>query len=594
MSAELAGQAYVEMSVKGKEDFAKAFAEMQASVRLFGAKLGAMRSPDQSKWQKFFRSAKQEFSDLTRITLKYGTIAGAAIGGTAVAAMTHAVNKASDLQETMNKFNVVFGDQAKEMEAWGTQFAKQMGRSKQQTMEFMANAQGLVIPMGIDPQQAGQMSQTLAQLSFDLASFHNSTDAEAFEALRSALTGEAEPMKRFGVIVNETAVKAELLKKGLDPNTANDAQKAMARYNIILQGTTQAQGDVERSGGSWANRMKALQASFDDLSAGIGMAFMPVAEALLGWLKELVESLGGADGATESTSKALEDMGGAAGIAGNAAGYIVKAWSTVDVAFNMLMGTARQLMRNLMWLFKLMINNPLSRGVFGKETIDNLVAIVDEVDKATAKLQEANKERVDNAWEKLMDPQAGDKAVAGVQNFVQEQQAKFKEQQERLKAAREAAKQEAAKGSQQAAQSGQEMGKALDKSVDQAAGGIADNLKAAREEATKQWNLGQPKVALANLDQIADLKVGQPAEAGAAKKKEEKAKEVTEAKDELAGKTVEVASPQTLESTSLAAFEKFRENVQNEQKAILEKQLAALSRMQRALENPDLAIGVIE
>jgi plasmid stability protein len=594
MSAELAGQAYVEMSVKGKEDFAKAFAEMQASVRLFGAKLGAMRSPDQSKWQKFFRSAKQEFSDLTRITLKYGTIAGAAIGGTAVAAMTHAVNKASDLQETMNKFNVVFGDQAKEMEAWGTQFAKQMGRSKQQTMEFMANAQGLVIPMGIDPQQAGQMSQTLAQLSFDLASFHNSTDAEAFEALRSALTGEAEPMKRFGVIVNETAVKAELLKKGLDPNTANDAQKAMARYNIILQGTTQAQGDVERSGGSWANRMKALQASFDDLSAGIGMAFMPVAEALLGWLKELVESLGGADGATESTSKALEDMGGAAGIAGNAAGYIVKAWSTVDVAFNMLMGTARQLMRNLMWLFKLMINNPLSRGVFGKETIDNLVAIVDEVDKATAKLQEANKERVDNAWEKLMDPQAGDKAVAGVQNFVQEQQAKFKEQQERLKAAREAAKQEAAKGSQQAAQSGQEMGKALDKSVDQAAGGIADNLKAAREEATKQWNLGQPKVALTNLDQIADLKVGQPAEAGAAKKKEEKAKEVTEAKDELAGKTVEVASPQTLESTSLAAFEKFRENVQTEQKAILEKQLAALSRMQRALENPDLAIGVIE
>jgi hypothetical protein len=69
---------------------------------------------------------------------------------------------------------------------------------------------------------------------------------------------------------------------------------------------------------------------------------------------------------------------------------------------------------------------------------------------------------------------------------------------------------------------------------------------------------------------------------------------LTEAKDELAGKTVEVASPQTLESTSLAAFEKFRENVQTEQKAILEKQLAALSRMQRALENPDLAIGVIE
>lgn len=618
MSAELAGKAYVEMSVKGQEQFSKAFTNMQASIRTFSARLASVGKGGLAGIGGVTNALGSMKSMLTGVVGKIGA-AGAALG--LAFGFSDAIQKASDLQETMNKFNVVFGSNAKEMEAWGITFSKQMGRSKQQVMEFMSNAQGLIVPMGVDPGQAQEMSKTLTQLSFDLASFHNSTDAEAFQALRSALTGESEPMKKFGVIVNETAVKAELLKKGLDPTTANEAQKAMARYNIILEGTRQAQGDVERSGDSFANRLKALQASWDDLSAGIGTAFLPVAEALLGWFKELIESLGMTDQATAGTAAGLDALGQSTNFATTAAGYIVKAWAGVDLAFNLLMGTARTLMRDLLYLFKLMINNPLSKGVFGKETIDNLVAIVDEVDAATAKLQEANRQSVEKSWDTLMDPNAGANAINEVQDWVKASKEKYQKQTEAIKKAREEAKAQAA-GQQEIDQPGlralQELAAkkggtpvkpseqpqpgapdiqvdALNKAADQAAQAVEAASRAKPPGAEKAPEKAKPpKVALTDLGTIKDLKLGQPVEAGAAKQKEEKKKEVQKAQEDFAAKTVQVASPQTLESTSMAAYDKFRENQQNEQKAILEKQLEALKAVAKELADPNIAIVEVE
>jgi hypothetical protein len=582
MSAELAGQAYVEMSVKGKEEFAKAFAEMQASVRNFATRLaGVKAAPNTSALNKFFKSAKKEFADLTKITLKYGSIAGAAIGGAAVAGMTKAIFAASNLEETLNKFNVVFGSQAESMQQWGTTFASQIGRSRQEVLDFLAMSQGQLVPLGIDPAMAAEMSKTLTSLAYDFASLNNVSDAEAFNAVRTAMLGEAEALGRLGPKLDEAAVKAELLAKGLNPETANQAQKAMARYNLILQGSTLAQGDVIRSGDSFANRLKALQATINDVSATIGQIFIPIAQALLGYFRELIMSMGVTEQSAGGLGGALGGLGDNALLASSAAGYIVKAFALVDTGFNMLMGTMRQLMLNLMGLFKLMINNPLARGVFGKESIDNLVSIVDEVSAATTKLQEENRKRVEAGFDTLMDPKAGEKAVADVQAFVADQKAKFDKQREQIMAAREAAKAETAKAAQDA----------------------ADGVEKSQDAVQKQLEAGQ-QVALTNLEQLQDLKAGQPEGAGAPKPAKEKpavddsaerAKEMDrqaalEAQQEAANKTVQLATPQALEATSTAAIEKFRENALNQQLVIQRQQAQLLQQVVKVLRDPKLLL----
>ena len=210
-------------------------------------------------------------------------------GSLVAAPLSFAVKAGSDMEETMNKFNVVFGDNAPAVKNWSDQFAGQMGRSKKQVADFLAGTQDLLVPIGFDDASATAMSQQLTGLAIDLASFNNMTDSDVLRDLHAALTGSSEVMKKYGVIVNETAVKQEMLNQGIDPRHATEQQKVMSRLAIIMRGTTAAQGDAERSAGSFANQMKALQAKVEDAAVEIGSALLPVVTPLVTALADAVK-----------------------------------------------------------------------------------------------------------------------------------------------------------------------------------------------------------------------------------------------------------------------------------------------------------------
>lgn len=214
-------------------------------------------------------------------------------GGAGLAAFTPVISAASDLQETMSKFNVVFGDNSIAVKAWGDEFASQVGRSERQIADMMASTQDLLVPLGFDSSSALEMSKAISALSIDLASFNNLTDDQTIRDLHAALTGSGEVMKKYGVVVSEAAVKQELLNTAIDPKTATEAQKAQARFAIILRGTTAAQGDAVRSGGGFANMLKRLQGQAFDVAAAVGTSLLPMIETLMqsttGYVSRLLE-----------------------------------------------------------------------------------------------------------------------------------------------------------------------------------------------------------------------------------------------------------------------------------------------------------------
>ena len=212
-----------------------------------------------------------------------------AVGSLVAGPLAFSVKSASDMEETMNKFNVVFGASAKVVKEWGDSFGAQVGRSKQQIADFLAGTQDLLVPIGFDAGAATEMSKQLTGLAVDLASFNNKADADVLRDLHAALTGSSEVMKKYGVIVNETAVKQELLNQGIDKNNATEQQKVMARWAIIMRGTTAAQGDAIRSAGSFANQMKALRAKVADAAVEVGSALLPVITPLVTKITEAVQ-----------------------------------------------------------------------------------------------------------------------------------------------------------------------------------------------------------------------------------------------------------------------------------------------------------------
>ena len=228
---------------------------------------------DQTKFTAGLKKAQKRFKSVGKSLAKVGA-GGLFFGGGLVTGLSGAIGKASDFQEVFSKFETVFADRSKEVKKWGDDYAATVGRSKKQTAEFLAGTQDLLVPLGFEPGAAEGMSKQVVQLTSDLASFNNKTDGDVFRDLQAAITGSGEVMKKYGVVLDVAAVKQDLLNRGIDPKNATNAEKAQSRFNIILKGTTAAQGDAVRTAGSFANRMKALRASFDDLLVEVGTPFL--------------------------------------------------------------------------------------------------------------------------------------------------------------------------------------------------------------------------------------------------------------------------------------------------------------------------------
>jgi DNA repair exonuclease SbcCD ATPase subunit len=199
---------------------------------------------------------------------------------------------AADAVETRSKFNIVFGDLADDTRAFANSFADSVGRARVDTEQFLASFQGLLEPMGLTNEQAAEFSKTLTKLAVDVASFNNQLDADVVRDFQSALTGETEPVKKYGIVLNETRLKQEALNQGLitTGQTLTDQQKLYLRYQILLKDTTAAQGDAIRTSDSLVNQQKALNANLKNLGETIGAAVVPAISAVVGALNDLFSS----------------------------------------------------------------------------------------------------------------------------------------------------------------------------------------------------------------------------------------------------------------------------------------------------------------
>jgi len=191
---------------------------------------------------------------------------------------TSMVKAASDAEETRSKFNTVFRDLAGDTREWAETTATAVKRSSLDLESYLATLQDTFVPMGFARDEAAQLSQQMVQLGVDLGSFNNMADADVIRDLTSAMIGNHETVRKFGVLITEATLKQELLNMGIDAGAdeVTNQQKALARLNIIMNSTTDAQGDAIRTSESFANQMKGLEASLRDLRVEFGNEIIPV------------------------------------------------------------------------------------------------------------------------------------------------------------------------------------------------------------------------------------------------------------------------------------------------------------------------------
>jgi hypothetical protein len=191
---------------------------------------------------------------------------------------TASVKAASDLEETQNKVSVVFGDMSESVLKWAQDSATAFGMSKQQALEAAGTFGNLFTSMGLGKDKAAEMSTGLVELAADLASFNNLDPNVVLEKLRSGLVGEVEPLRTLNINLTMTAVKAKAVQMGLADANGEVSQAALlqARYALILEQTSNAQGDFARTSDGLANQTRILKAEFADAMATLGKNLLPI------------------------------------------------------------------------------------------------------------------------------------------------------------------------------------------------------------------------------------------------------------------------------------------------------------------------------
>jgi hypothetical protein len=207
-----------------------------------------------------------------------------------VAGFAFAVKAASDLNETINKVDVAFGKNAKEVKDWSKNSINSMGLAQQSALDATALFGDMATSMGLSTAEASKMSMGLTQLGADLASFKNISFSEAQTALAGVFTGETESLKRLGIVMTETNLLEYARSKGITKTVQEmtQAEKVQLRYNFVMDKTKNAQGDFIRTSGGTANQLRITQERFKQLSAEIGANFLPIANKILGVIQKII------------------------------------------------------------------------------------------------------------------------------------------------------------------------------------------------------------------------------------------------------------------------------------------------------------------
>lgn len=269
--------------------------------------------------------------------------------------LTDSVQGASAVAEAQSKVGVVFKDSSGQIIKASESSAEALGLSKRAYLESTGTIGNLFVALGLVPSKAADMSQSMVKLAGDLASFNNENPEDVMEALRSGLVGETEPMRRFGVNLNETTIKAEAMRLGLVKaskdtdkigiaqkraslaqdaynkavkehgknstearraqvameaaqqtlNKAmkgsvpdlNAAQKAQAAYSLILSQTKTAQGDFARTSAGLANQQRIANARWEDAKNLLGVQLLPVVTKVTSAFSDFVDGMTNGTGA---------------------------------------------------------------------------------------------------------------------------------------------------------------------------------------------------------------------------------------------------------------------------------------------------------
>lgn len=212
--------------------------------------------------------------------------------------LTNAISQAIEWDGIAARFGRGFGASAEETYAWIQRLNKEMGINVQQFMQYSSVYATMLTGFGVAIEDAGKMALGYTELTYDIWAGYNDVYknfGDAAEAVKSAIAGEVEPVRRAGFTIVESTLEQTAANHGLSISLekATEAQKSYLRY-LTLVDQAHAQGLV----GTYAKEMntaegvmRTLSQQVKSLSQAFGSLFLPILVRIIPYVQAFVELL---------------------------------------------------------------------------------------------------------------------------------------------------------------------------------------------------------------------------------------------------------------------------------------------------------------
>jgi hypothetical protein len=233
---------------------------------------------DTKQYNKDMESAKRPADELASSLSGAGVKLTAGLTLPLIGAGIAATNYASDQGEAINAANVVFGEHVGKLNEFSENVATTAGLSKTEFFQMGAEIGSVLSGMGLDLGTASEKTVDLTARAADMASIFNTDVSEAMGALKSGLTGQGEPLRRFGVNLSDATMKAYALEQGIwdGEGAMTEEEKTLARLGVIFEQTDVIEGDFVNTSGDVANASRIAEARFKDQAAELGGRLIPI------------------------------------------------------------------------------------------------------------------------------------------------------------------------------------------------------------------------------------------------------------------------------------------------------------------------------
>ena len=196
------------------------------------------------------------------------------------------IDQSNQYVEDLNLFTASMGEYAGEAQKFAERASEILGIDPSEFMRNEGTFNSIIEGFGVANDQAYLMSKNLTQLGYDLSSFYNTDVETAMQKLQSGISGELEPLRRWGYDLSVARLQQEALNLGISKSVSNmtQAEKSQLRYYAIMTQVTQVQGDMARTLNAPANQLRVFKAQCIMAARAIGDVFIPILNKVLPYL----------------------------------------------------------------------------------------------------------------------------------------------------------------------------------------------------------------------------------------------------------------------------------------------------------------------